>query len=257
MDKTRAKAFRRLFFEMKAVWLSGPDPMGSPYRDGGREDFTEWTVVPVAWGWTARIARSGEGSIRLAEMGLAEEAAPILRSATEHAMWLWWLRADRGKVVEVLRRAQKESLGRIKKAQSIGWPLDAPTLETIEVLILEANEQHINLDTYAHLGNLARRFKDDIGNLYPAWLYDTQTSHATLQSASAYYSAIPAGEPKGPGFRLLHTPSTVDNTAAKAAVAFHVGLTGYSKTAGLEAYFQPRLDGFQERFGELSALAKP
>lgn len=140
----------------------------------------------------------------------------------------------------------------LKKAQSVGWTLDAPTLETIEALIREANKQHAELDTYGNIAHMARRFKDDIGNLYPAWLYDTQTSHATLQSASAYYSPIPDGQPRGPGFRLRRAPETVDNTAAKAAIAFQVGLTGYSKAAGLEDYFQPKLDGFGQRFGNLS-----
>jgi hypothetical protein len=252
MDKIRAKAFRRLFFDMKAAWLSGPEPAALPVGNGGHEDFTDWTVVAVAWGWIARVARSGEGSIRLSETGLAEEAAPLLRSAVEHSMWLWWLQADRGKVIEVLRRRQGESLGKIKKAQSVGWSLDAPTLQTIEALIREANKQHAELDTYGNLAHMARRFKDDIGNLYPVWLYDTQTSHATLQSASAYYSPIPDGQPRGPGFRLRHAPETVNNTAAKAAIALQVGLTGYSKAARLEDYFQPKLDGFGQRFGNLS-----
>ncbi|MEQ4518257.1 DUF5677 domain-containing protein [Pseudarthrobacter sp. B907] len=253
MEKTRAKAFRRLFWDMKATWRSGPEPTPAPFGDGGRDAFTEWTVSAVAWGWTARVARSGEGAIRLAEMELAEEVAPLLRSAVEHSMWLWWLQADRGKVIEVLRRRQGESLEKIKKAQSVGWSLDAPTLETIEALIREANKQHTELDTYGNLAHMARLFKDDIGNLYPAWLYDTQTSHATLQSASAYYSPIPEGESRGPGFRLRHTPETVDNTAAKAAVAFHVALSGYSRVVGLTDYFQPKLDGFGQRFGRLSA----
>lgn len=253
VDTARAKAFRRLFFDLKAVWLDGPAPGSSSFGEGGRDDFNEWCVKPVAWGWASRAIRSAEAAVRLSDAGLSEETSPLLRSAIEHSMFLWWLQIERGKVIEVLKRAQKESLGKMIKAQSIGWAIDAPTLKVIQDLIDDANDQHKHLDALAKTGNLAQRYTDDLGNLFQAWLYDTQTSHATLQSASAYYSLIPAHDPGGPGFRLLRIPEAIDNVAAKAAVATQVALSGYSKASGLEGFYQPKLDRFTSRFAGLMA----
>ncbi|MDQ0212567.1 DUF5677 domain-containing protein [Arthrobacter bambusae] len=260
MKLSTAKAFRRLFFEMKAIWLDGPTPFPVPFATGERalapgerDNFNESSVKPVAWGCTARTLRSGEAAIRLAAAGLSEEASPLLRSAIEHSMFLWWLQAERGKVIEVLKRSQKESMQKLLKAQSIGWAFDASTPAIIQQRMDDATEQHKTLDFLSRTANLARQYPADLGTLFQAWLYDTQTAHATLQSASAYYRLIPAGQPNGPGFKLLQDPEHVGNVEARAAVAAHVALTGYSRASGLEDYFQPRLDTFSGRFSMLMA----
>lgn len=251
MEKTRAKAFRRLFFDIKSAWLDGPSSESVKFVGGSRDDFNEWSVKPIAWGWTARAIRSGEAAVRLADAGLSEETSPLLRSAIEHAMFLWWLQADRGKVIEVFKRTQKNSLSRLIAAQPVGWAIEPPTLEVIREMMDDATEQHKDLDVFAKVGHLAGRYTDDLGNLFQAWLYDTQTAHATLQSANSYYQTIRIGESSELEVRLLKVPETIDAAAAKAAVAALVALTAYSKACGLEAYYGPRLDRFDAKFAAL------
>ncbi|SDP44146.1 hypothetical protein SAMN04487914_111122 [Arthrobacter sp. ok909] len=253
MDAQRQKAFRRIFFNLKSIRLHGPEPASLEIEDIDRDEFNNWSAVAVAWGWTTRVARSCEAAIRMSDNGFDEEAAPLLRSATEHAMWLWWIRKDGGKVLEALQRQQATSLQKLLGAQEIGWTLDSPILDNIDALIGQATRRHAELDAFAHLSHLAKRYRDDLGNLYQAWLVDTQNSHPTLQSGAAYFKTLADGQPQGPGFRLLHkSDSQEHNIAAKAVIMFHVALTAYSAVAGLDDYYLPKLDRVTEQIGQLS-----
>ncbi|MCZ9883904.1 DUF5677 domain-containing protein [Arthrobacter sp. B2a2-09] len=252
MDAQRRKLFRRIFFDLKSIWLHGPQPTSLQIGEVNPEEFNTWSSIALAWGWTARVARSSEAAIRLSDDGFDEEAVPLLRSATEHAMWLWWISKDGGKVVETLQRKQAASLQTLMKAQEIGWTLDPPTLATIEEIIAQASERHKELDNFGRLSHLAKRYPEDLGNLYQGWLIETQVSHPTIQSSSGYFEAIPDSHPDGPGFRLTHRSSSQqNNTAAKSVIAFHVALTAFSAVAGLDDYYSPKLKRIDDRVGQL------
>lgn len=241
--------FVDLFQKIVSVWAAAPTPQTVPYGDGDRSKWTSAATTAVAWGWLVRVIRTGESAILLARNHLGPESAPLIRSIIEHAIRLAYAAHAGSEVVEVGLRERSRSLEKLKKAQSSGWPLPPEQLIDIDWMQAEASEEYKHLDSFAHLAHVVKRLPS-LGQLYMAWLLETQFSHPTLISAQSYFQR----EDDSHVITLRTRAKEEDNRVApQVCINALVALRAYAHIAGISAYFK---DPLRELDQKLEALWK-
>lgn len=201
------------------------------------------TAPGLAWGWLQRALRNGEAAIKLEKSGYGSEAAPLLRSALEHAMRLVWADAGEGTFVEVAMLAKKKTSKKILDAQHDGWRFDAALAEQLQQYADASTDDYKSMETYTHLKNAIDKSPEDVRrqlkSMYLAWLVYTAVSHPSIDSSEPYIYK----EPGSNYVALLSEPRPrpASDCAAVALLALIGAAYGYSRVTGLEAYFDPTL----------------
>ncbi|WP_461165317.1 DUF5677 domain-containing protein [Arthrobacter sp. R4-81] len=235
--------FADLLQEIVSLWESAPVPGTVPYGDGSRPRWATAATTAVAWGWLVRVIRTGESVILLDRSGFHPESAPLMRSIIEHTIRLAYA-ADVGfEAIEVGLRERWKSLDRLKKAQSIGWALPPEQLTEIDWMQSEASEEYKHLDSLTHLAHVVKR-QPALGQLYMAWLLETQLSHPTLISAQSYFER----EEGSLSFGLRMRAKEMDEqVAAQVCINVLVAIRAYSHIGGLGAHFKNPLEELDQR----------
>lgn len=201
------------------------------------------TAPGLAWGWLQRTLRNGEAAIKLEKSGYGSEAAPLLRSALEHAMRLIWADAGEETFVEVAMLAKKTTSKKILDAQHDGWRFDATVAEKLQQYADASTDDYRSMETYTHLKNAIDNSPEDVRrqlkSMYMAWLVYTATSHPSIDSSEPYIH-----KKHGSNYMALLSeprPRPASDCAAVSILALIGAAYGYSRVTGLETYFDPIL----------------
>jgi hypothetical protein len=233
-------SWAQVFDDLVALIEAAPPPPRRPVGDQTRKNQAEAHAVAVAWGWLIRLKRTGEAVVELGKLGYGTEAAPLVRSAVEHAIRLPWA-ADIGRqeFVEILIRMRQWSMKKTLEASEAGWSLTEGQQKQIREPQAEAGDDFKNLDRFMQLLEVVKDGPDQFAGLYQVWLSETQESHPSLVSSASYRRQSEDGltwtlhiEPR-PGQRRddILIPSLL-----------WLGLRGYARIADLEAHFAPGID---------------
>lgn len=158
----------------------------------GLRTVTTDPVVAVAHAWFVRAAGSLRATLLLADEGHHEVAAPLVRSAMEHAVGVAWIhRAGLDGLLSLARGQRKwaEDVQRAVKAadsQEHGPDRQNWSDEMKEALeaVVDQELPKSKLDVQLH--HLARFESVGAFDLFVAWLSETGYSHATDASAQPY-----------------------------------------------------------------------
>ncbi|MFD9123572.1 hypothetical protein [Kitasatospora sp. NPDC059571] len=158
----------------------------------------------VAWGWWARVIRSGHAVSLLSLNSVGHESSPIVRSIAEHTMQLVWLAGSGNEAVkatveehEANRKALLES---VVKAEAEGWQIPDGTDEPV---LPPPGDEH---PLRAELGfeSLCRLF--DQPGLYVIYRMLSGYAHPSLTSSETYLHQNPETGVTG----IATTPQTSD-----------------------------------------------
>jgi hypothetical protein len=244
-----AADFRALFDDMAVAWRAAPAPEGVAVTDLTRAALAEISAVAVTYGWMARVVRTGEAALLLADDGYATEAAPLVRTMIEHAIGLWWLVEERGTAFQVLVRARSRTMQRFQEAQETGWTLEGPESQQLlqDAIDLETDQATVTRDFMQHVKNQAVAY--GLGSLYQAWLIETGYSHASLSSAQPYYNEEEAVD--GGTIHLLPVPIDPGHeTDARVVSITHTALIAYNRLLPGEPLTE-QLEQWERRFADL------
>jgi hypothetical protein len=146
-------------------------------------------VYAVAHGLYCRIARTCQATLLLVDAGLGSEAAPLRRSALEHALTLAWVVDEGRPATDVLLRAHQARMRSVKQKLDDRWSVKPEDFEKLlSVEVPSAGRDHL-----VSFGNLAKQF-DASNDLLAAWLADTGESHPSHMTASAYWHSDSSGQ---------------------------------------------------------------
>lgn len=229
-----------------------PDPSDRPTGNWTGSDQVGGHAPAVAWGWLMRLARTGEAAVELEKLGFGAETAPLTRSCLEHAIRLLWA-ADHGpEFVDVALLSQESGYQTMLNSQTPGWTFDPNLAHALEEHIEEANEIDRSLSTLSRLRHIVDLDVDRRGQLYMAWLFDTQESHPSLASARAYFSRSSEDEAR----YFLHRRSRFTSNAAalKACFALIAGVHGYAKIVSASDCVEPQLETIIRELYEIVGL---
>lgn len=151
-------------------------------------DVDKAAAFTVGFGWWMRILRTAEGVSTMHEVGLSQEASPLLRTIIHHAGAMEWLRQRPDEVLEALKRElarRRQSLG--EKARARDWDLKG--------VILGPPPRGNKPDGLRYLDRF-EKLCDHIGlpNLYMAYLVESAYAHASSSSADMYVDLDERGQ---------------------------------------------------------------
>lgn len=223
-----------------------PKPLWIDNESG--EEQRRAAAPGLAWGWLQRTLRNGEAAIKLEKSGYGSEAAPLLRSALEHAMRLVRADTEAGDLVEVAMLAKKKTSGKLVRAQHDGWRFHADMAEQLQEYAEADTSEFENLATFMGLKNAIdnspEEIKSHVKSMYLAWLFYTATSHPTIDSAEPYID-----RKTGINYMaLLSVSRTTADCAAVSILALIGAVHGYSRVTGLETHFDPALQSILEQY---------
>jgi hypothetical protein len=224
-----------------------PQPLGLDYES---DEIRRSAVAPgLAWGWLQRTLRNGEAAIKLEKNGYGSESAPLLRSALEHAMRLVWADAGEGKFVEMAMLAKKNTSKKMLAAQHDGWRFDAAMVDQLQQYADAATDDFKSVETNTHLKNAMENspveIKDRLKSMYLAWLTYTAASHPSIDSAEPYIDKTPGSQYMA--LLSVARPRPARDCAAVSILALIGAAYGYSRVTGLEAHFDPALQGILDQ----------
>ncbi|MFF2147947.1 DUF5677 domain-containing protein [Kitasatospora sp. NPDC058190] len=141
-------------------------------------------VFLVAWGWWARVIRSGHAVSLLSLNNVGPESSPIVRSIAEHTMLLVWLADSGDEAVAALteeheahRKALMES---VQKAEAEGWQIPDCTDEPV---LPPSGDEH-PLRVELKFETLCRLFNEP--GLYVIYRLLSGYVHPSLTSSETY-----------------------------------------------------------------------
>lgn len=195
-----------------------------------------------------RTLRTGEAAIAIEANGYGAEAAPLVRSALEHAIRLRWAAKHGDEFIEVALIAQKKGNTNLRGAQTEDWEFSPELANSLEEHSAEASDEYKSKSHLTALRTIVEADQDRLGSLYMAWLFDTQDSHPSLITARHYFEAAKSGE----GYSLL-TQSKFDSAIAiKCCYSLIAAIDGYAEISGLGSYYDAPLRSIVQRFAEAS-----
>lgn len=236
-DQSPARISLTIYRELVRLVRDSPKPPTRPIGEWKREDQRHVIAPAIAWGWLMRVMRSGQAAIELEGRGFGPEAAPLVRSALEHAIRLLWAAEYGDEFVEITLLSQKKGLANMEAAQTDGWRFDPDFAEALQKRAAEASDDFTSLSTLTALKHIVDSNPDRLGGLYMAWLFDTQESHPSVFTAQHYYVADDSGH----RYELFEKPRTASRAAFRSCFALLGAIDGYAKISGLSAYFEPGL----------------
>lgn len=222
-DTELASAFAALHREMAEAWRTAPLPSEVRIEYGTPGGTASVDAVGVIFGWMARAIRTGQLAMLAASAGFSCEAAPLIRSITEHAIGLWWIVDQRGVAIHALVRSRSQGFRKFQAAQEHGWTLEGQEGQDLlrEAIDLETDVETRVFDYLLHVKEQANKY--GLGAEYQAWLIDTWESHATFTSAQPYYEWD-----RRNGLTLNTTPSSQRETEAAVVAMTHTALRAYN-----------------------------
>lgn len=143
-------------------------------------------VAHIAHGWFRRCVRGVQALLVLQEAGHAGEASPLARSVVEHQVALAWLVAEGRTILDPLKRGHGREAGKLfaewSAAQQV--PPDSELLDSILESVADA--ENASLDFLLHFAARVERWGTQTDKIM--YQGEVMRSHATFQSASAYYN---------------------------------------------------------------------
>ncbi len=218
------QGFITIFDEMRGAWRAAPGPQPLLLEDDSLAQSAEAGAIVVAFGWMARLVRTGEAVLLLGDNGYREESAPLVRSMIEHCIGLSWLVDQRGPAFQVLLRMRAESLRRFQAAQESGWTLEGPEAQELlqRAIDVETDDETRFLDRFAAVRTQAAHY--GLGSFYQGWLIESSSSHASLDSAQPYYeqtSELSVSLRATPEARFIEREAIVVSSVHAALVAYN------------------------------------
>jgi hypothetical protein len=206
--------------------------------------------------WFVRCVDTISAALHLHDRGLGEVAAPLVRSAIEHAIGVMWLQRLGDRAVEAVERSHHRWAKNVQKAmatandeqQRPGREDWSPALnEAFDSLAL----QRVPEGTSPGEWKIDPRFRvAQQFDLYVAWLSETAASHATYASAAPY---IIAGEGR---YRLLRAPKGPEkNLVLKCAAAGLVAFRAMGEVLVSDSW-TARVDRLDEQIAEVHKSTK-
>lgn len=238
----------KIYSDLVDLLFAAPKPSQREVGAGTRDDQRKGLAPAVAWGWLVRVARSGEAAIDMEKRGYGAEAAPLVRSALEHAIRLQWAAEYGDNFIEVALLAQKDGFEKLQAAQTDSWRFDAELANALQGHAAEASQDYLTLNNLTRLRAIVDSNQERLGNLYMAWLYDTQESHPSLMTARHYFQA----DDNRTTYSLLNESRFGSAAALKSCFALVGAIDGYSKIAGLSAHLDAQLESIIQRLADPS-----
>lgn len=236
-----------IYDELIALVHGLPLPPKVPPSEWNTQKTKDVHAPAVAWGWLARITRSGQAAIHLENMGFGAETPPLTRSAIEHAIRLLWAADSGTDFIDVALLTKEQGLMKILDAQSDVWSFEKELADAMERHILEAGAADKSLGHLGHLRKIVDLSPEERGPLYMGWLIDTQDSHPSLASAQPYYTVTDGATAR---IQFEWEPRFSTAVHMKATLALIAGLHAYAKIVGATDRIEPRLDDIIRRLKE-------
>lgn len=180
-DEATAKRARDVIHQLVTVFdrLSGAEilTVREPTQD----------LIPVVFGWWARINRSSEAVALLYDNGLVHEGAPIVRSIMQHTMAMQWLIDTGGLALEAVYEYGEDHLRNlVDSVEKAGWQLP----EKIAAPPRPAEKNNL-INELKNFEQMCQRYEYGMHTLFRVL---SAYSHPTDRSAVAYYYQQ-SGEP--------------------------------------------------------------
>ncbi|MFC8304923.1 hypothetical protein ACFUCV_14780 [Specibacter sp. NPDC057265] len=239
----------RILADLRALIEQSPAVPPRPISEWNRNDQAEVRAIGLAWGWLMRVVRTSE-AIRILEIsGYDVEAAPLRRSVFEHVIRMHWATTLKpGVFVEAGLNHRKWSLSNIKRAAEVGIPLPDGAPGIIEMLQSETDLEFEKL-SFKDLKSLMGDLPGDYWILYQNWLTETQESHATMASASAYVSFDQGSD--HPVSHLQMKPGPRAHFDAMLPSMVLLATESYAYLTGLEGQLNEPLSTIRERVTQM------
>lgn len=187
--------------------LAGLRDMGLP--DARPEAYHGWTIrllglfddlvmnlqvvgnpmrFSVCWAWWVTLNRQAKALLNLYDAGLASDAAPLLRSITEYALWCVALSWDDGPLLNTIMRAGDDEDDKLIKNLNEGpVPIPPEVMALVNSVPRVAGEGSPTKSFMAVCRSLGVS-----GTVLPVWRFLSSVSHPT--TAVAYLLTVPSVE---------------------------------------------------------------
>ncbi|HEX9228519.1 MAG TPA: DUF5677 domain-containing protein [Arthrobacter sp.] len=252
--QSQRTAYAVLYSDIQGLVHTAPAPVPAPFGSGERARLSAAAAVALSWGWLIRLLRTGQAAIDLETGGYGEEASPLVRSALEHAIRLYWVAQVGAGAVEVALRERSMSINRMRESQSEGWSYTDEEIAALEELQAESSTDFRSLDTFRNLRNFVLAHPEQLKPAYQAWLLETQRSHPTLTSARPYYTLDHIRD----GYVLDHEPDGVDHEiGGQVCAAALFGVSAYAEATKTAGYFEEPLGALNSRYVEIIKGSRP
>lgn len=235
----------RILADLRALVENLPPLPARPLDGWDRKDEAAVRAIGMAWGWFMRVLRTAEAIRILEKNGYAVECSPMRRSVVEHVIRLHWVTTvDTRIFVEAALNKRKHSLDIIKRAAKAGKPLSDDALELVDLLQSETDPENEK----ASFKDLTSLMKDipDYQTLFQIWLTETQESHATTTSSSAYVDITDE-----PAVHLHMEPSPRNRFAAMLPSMVLMATESYVHITGMSDHLSEPLTSIRERVTRL------
>lgn len=171
------------------------------------------------------------------------------RSVVEHVIRLHWATTiDAGVFVEAALNHRNWSLGKVTRAGESGTPLPEGAAELIEALRSETDTEYEKI-SFMDLTSLMEAIPN-YEVLFKIWLTETQESHATMTSSSAYVDF----DHDEPSLHLHMEPESRNRFDALLPSLVLLATESYARLANLEDQLNERLGEIRER---VTLLGRP
>lgn len=142
-------------------------------------------VGHIAHGWFMRCVRGVRAVLLLQSNGFEGEASPLMRSVVEHQVALLWLLAEGPAILDPIKRVHGVEAAKLFREWRAAQKTDPGTDQLDEIMESVADATDSSLDYLAHFAHRARRWGTQTDRV--VYHGEVMRSHATFQSASAYY----------------------------------------------------------------------
>lgn len=142
-------------------------------------------VVHIAHGWYMRVQRGIDAVMALERDGYAGEAAPLRRSVIEHVVGLQWLAAEGNQINEAIRVGHGDWVANLRKSLAGSVLLDEQHFDSVVDSVKDADQSMKYLNKFVERAN---RYSDRF--TLPGYFAETGQSHATYESALAYFDPV-------------------------------------------------------------------
>lgn len=180
-DEATAKRARDVIDRLVAVFdrISGAESV--PFREPTQD------LIPVVFGWWARINRTSEAVALLYDNGLAHEGAPIVRSIMQHTMAMQWLIDAGDPALEAVHEYGEDHLRNlVDSVEKAAWQLP----ETVSALPKPPKKNPL-VNELKNFEQMCQRYEYGMHTVFRVL---SAYSHPTDRSAVAYYYQQ-SGEP--------------------------------------------------------------
>ncbi|MBP2266275.1 hypothetical protein J3A64_001739 [Pseudarthrobacter sp. PvP004] len=238
----------RILLDIQNAIDRSPAPGPRPVTDLNRDELASVRTVDIAWGWLMRTLRSIEAIRILEKQGYGAECPPLRRSAVEHVLRLIWAaEVSNRDFVEGALNDRKHNMNKVLRLGRLGTPLPDDFVENIRQLQDEADPE--SKKSFSNLTDLPAIVPQKHHDLFKIWVTETQETHPSIDSSSAYVQFHPDGR----GTSLLTEPRQRDRQDALLPYLALTAATAYIRIVGIVEPLQDEFEALQERIFLLSS----